>query len=440
MKNLIQVLHITPHLGGGVGKALSGLVEQAAQVKSPVHHTIACLEEPEKRIFVDRAKATGCDVVIAPAKRELATMVSAADIVQLEWWNHPATLRSLCSQPFPPMRLLVWSHVSGLHTPVTPPELYRAAHRFLFTSPCSYEAGPVKNLPEEVRNRLGVVNSCGGFSGFPVKEEPEGCDIKAGYIGSLNFSKLHPRYVDFLVAIREPHFTVKMIGDELNKDILQQQCDRAGRRGLLDFCGFKENVVGELMSINTLIYLLNPEHYGTTENALLETMAMGIVPIVLNNPAERHIVAPMKTGFIIESPQELADAIDWIKNNPAQFKEMGKRAAITTRERFSGKKMESLLTDHYQELLGTDKETVSFIDIFGKEPPDWFLSCQKTPQIFAEDTIGESMLTDLSVHGLIEKTKGTAHHFHKYFPDNKKLMRWSHRLSEIANDDSTPFI
>lgn len=431
MKELIRILHITPHLGGGVGKALSGLVEQATRVKSPVHHTIICLEEPEKRIFVDRAKAGGGEVVIAPDKKELAAMISAADIVQLEWWNHPATLRCLCSQPFPPMRLLVWSHVSGLHTPVTPPGLYRAAHRFLFTSPCSYEAKSVKNLPEDVKNRLGVVNSCGGFDGFPVKEEPEGCEIRAGYIGSLNFSKLHPRYVEFLTAIREPHFTVKVIGDELNKEILQQQCDLKGRKGLLDFCGFKEDVVGELMSINTLIYLLNPEHYGTTENALLETMAMGIVPIVLNNPAERHIVDHMKTGIIIESPQELAGAIDWLKQNPAQFQSLGKRAAMTTRERFSGEKMELLLTGCYQELLRTGKKTIQFIDIFGQEPSDWFLSCQKTPGIFANHEINVSMVTPLSVHGLIEKTKGTALHFQKYFPHDEKLGQWSTGLLNL---------
>ncbi len=38
------------------------------------------------------------------------------------------------------------------------------------------------------------------------------------------------------------------------------------------------------------LYLLDPHHYGTAENALVEAMSLGVVPIVLANPCEQAIV------------------------------------------------------------------------------------------------------------------------------------------------------
>jgi len=42
---MIKILHIAAHLGGGVGKALSGLVLQSASSRSNINHTIVTLEE-----------------------------------------------------------------------------------------------------------------------------------------------------------------------------------------------------------------------------------------------------------------------------------------------------------------------------------------------------------------------------------------------------------
>ena len=42
----INLLHITAHLGGGVGKVLSRLIEESARRQDGVKHTIACMEKP----------------------------------------------------------------------------------------------------------------------------------------------------------------------------------------------------------------------------------------------------------------------------------------------------------------------------------------------------------------------------------------------------------
>lgn len=428
---MIKVLHITAHLGGGVGKALSGLVLQAASSGSDFKHTIVTLEEQEKPQFVELIKGNGGEVIICPTSERFCELIETSDIVQLEWWNHPLTIKSLCNQPLPPMRLLVWSHVSGLYNPIIPYRLIHAAQRFLFTSPCSYESKEVTALSPELKNRTGVVSSSGGFAGFPFPNDDSNDRMEAGYIGSLNFAKLHPRYVDFLSAVKTPRLKVRLIGDITNKEILEEQCRQAGRLGMLEFCGYTNNVVSELASINVLAYLLNPEHYGTTENALIEAMAMGIVPIVLNNPAERHIVEDNKTGLIVSSPKEFAEAVDWLSENPIERQKIGRQASQYVRERFSVEKMESALNSHYSALLSSGKVQISFTDVFGTDPADWFLSCQGYPDIFSRESSVNFDFDNFSVYGLYEKNKGTVFHFHKYFPENSKLTHWAEYLMRL---------
>lgn len=287
------------------------------------------------------------------------------------------------------------------------------------------------SLPPEFGDRLGVVSSSGGFSGLPEAPAKANESIAVGYIGSLNFAKLHPHYVDYLAAVEIPGFRVRMIGDVINQEILNQQCDRLGKTGMLEFRGHSTDIASELATINVLAYLLNPEHYGTTENALLEAMAMGIVPIVLDNPAERQIVDDHNTGLIVRSPGEFAEAIQWLSNNLDDRQRLGSQAAKSVRERYSVEKMETSLNEHYQAILPMEKRRIVFSGIFGTDPAEWFLSCQGNRNIFAEDgSIHLGGGISLSC-GLFEKSKGSVFHFSEYFPDNLNLKLWAKNLKSL---------
>lgn len=427
----MQVLHLTAHIGGGVGKALSGLVAQASVSGSEVRHLIVCLEQPEKSQFIDLIRSYGNEVIVHPSMNRLEKLIRDSDIVQLEWWNHPATIKHLCSLSIPPIRLLTWSHVSGLHNPIIPQRLILASHRFLFTSPCSFEGKEVKPLISELGDRLAVVSSSGGFSGLPEPSKEVNKSISTGYFGSLNFAKLHPHYIDYLTAVEIPGFKVRIIGDLCNQDVLNQQCDSLGKAGMLEFRGYSTDIAYELASINVLAYLLNPEHYGTNENALLEAMAMGIVPIVLDNPAERQIVDDNITGLVVHSPAEFAEAIYRLSENPYDRLLLGTQAEKSVRERFSAEKMETSLNSHYQAILSMEKRKIVFSEIFGTDPAEWFLACQGNRNIFTDDgSINSSGCVSLG-YGLFEKSKGTVFHFNDHFPNNLKLKLWAKNLEML---------
>lgn len=432
---MIKVLHLTAHLGGGVGKALSGLVCQSLVSGADVRHTIVTFEQQEKNQFVELIKDSGAEVFVSPLPALLCELVEASDIVQLEWWNHPATIKALCAQSLPPMRLIVWSHVSGLFNPIIPRGLLLAAHQFLFTSACSYEAKEVLSLPGEVAGQMRVVSSSGGFDGLPLPESKDYEALVAGYIGSLNFAKLHPLYVDFLSVVSIPAFKVSLIGDVTNKEVLEGECGKVGRQGMLEFRGYTNDIVSELSPVNVLVYLLNPEHYGTTENALLEAMAMGIVPIVLNNPAERFIVKDRETGFVVTSPEEFGEVIEWLYDNPNEMKRIGRRAAESVRKQFAVEVLEASLNNHYGSLVSSRiKQYICFKDIFGEDPFEWFVSCQGNKAIFNVDFDLEIAIPAFSRYGLTEETKGSVFHFQRYFPENSKLNCLANRLSQLKGE------
>jgi glycosyltransferase involved in cell wall biosynthesis len=414
-----------------VGKALSGLVGASQLAPLQVRHVVICLEIPEKSQFIDLIRHGGGEVIIAPALAHIDELVATADIVQLEWWNHPATIQYLCGLAPQPIRLLVWCHVSGLYNPIIPPKLLEAAHRFVFTSPCSFEAAEVAGVAERLGNRLSVVSSGGGFNGLPDPTIADIAPISVGYLGSLNFAKLHPAYVDFLAAVNLPNFKVRLIGDLLNREILEKQSYAADRAGMLDFRGFTTDVGAELSSINVLAYLLNPRHYGTAENALLEAMAMGIVPIVLDNPAERNIVEHQRTGLIVRTPGEFANAIEWLAHNPEDHCRIGMHAATSVRERFSPERMGKSFSAHYEELMIAQKRVAPFREVFGATPDEWFLSCQSEPQMFLDDSRTSVPPGRFSSFILMEKTKGSVFHFLKRFPDEARLQVWAKKVESM---------
>lgn len=424
---MAQILHISAHLGGGIGKALSGLVKQSIKSNSEFKHTIISLEEPIKSQFVDKIRRIGGEVIICPTTDEIEKLMIDSDIVQLEWWNNPILVKYLSSfHKYINIRLLVWCHNNGLFSnnikddgklpPIIPKKLILESQYFIFTNPCSDES---KELWEsiwgdegnpDIRDKIGIVYSSGGFEGFPdpklrnsisiqisemmfktfipkyIPRYPKiPKDISVGYFGTINFSKLHPSFVEFIRQandeIEHKNVTnknikklskVKMIGEynENIRDQLNQQCDKVGESEILQFTGYipDNKLVSELGSINVIAYILNPKHYGTTENSLLEAMSMGIVPIVLNNPAESYLVDNGKTGFIVHNPKEFGEIILYLSESPDERKKIGMNAANTVRERFSAEKTEAYLNEYYRNLMKIEKKNINFKEILSDMP------------------------------------------------------------------------
>jgi glycosyltransferase involved in cell wall biosynthesis len=422
----MKILHITPHLGGGMGKFLSGIIKQAKICDisdiSDNEHIIVCLDKPEKMQHINKIRQYDGKVIECPTKNELEDLMKKSDIVQLEYINNPIIFKYLCMMDIPPIRIVVLSHNNGIFNPIIPKEFIENSHKFIITSPCSWETlSNTYNHNEDI----GCIYSSGGFEEFPFPVIYRKIDEKmsVGYFGSTIFSKMHPYYADYINEIDIPNFKVKIIGDLHNKEILEKQSYR------FEFKGFVPDIYSELKSINVLAYILNPEHYGTTENALIESMSIGIVPIVLSNLPEMSIVENNVTGFIVNSSIEFAEIIEYLNNNSDEIIRLGLNAMKSTREKFSIEKTESNLNNYYIKALLMEKRKIDFKQIFGYTPDQWFLSCQGNKKVFKKDgSIDLTTVNEYAKYMLFEETKGSVFHFSKYFPENKKLNQWAENL------------
>lgn len=412
----MNILHITPHLGGGVGKAHAAI--QGA-TGSSVERAYYLLEEPRDRRYADLVEQAGGRLHHASQGVSLADLIDGADIVQVEWWNHPRLYHLLAASHLPPMRSLFWAHVSGLFAPYIPTGLFSAAGRFLFTSPCSLQSPDIAALPDDVRARLGVVGSGFGFEdGAPGTDPGQGGGTSAAvaYLGTVDFVKMHPAFFDIIDAVDNPDIRVSVWGgfDPEGEPAARARAMRHPERVRLE--GQTADPRAALQAAGIFFYPLREDHYGTAENALIEAMSLGLVPVVLANPAECAIVADGLNGVVAADPAEMATRLGRLLGDPEARARMSAATKATACERYQPRRSADLLEEHYRALMDEPKLKTDFASLLGAGPADWFLSTQQRDRSRGPGRMFAS-------GGAL--SKGSIDHFLATFPDDPGLLTLS---------------
>ncbi|MBA3042451.1 MAG: glycosyltransferase family 4 protein [Alphaproteobacteria bacterium] len=413
----MKVLHITPHLGGGVGKAhaaIQGATDPA------VGRAYYLLEEPRDRRYADLVEQAGGRLHHAGQGVSLAELIEDADIVQIEWWNHPRLYHLLATTELPPMRSLFWAHVSGLFAPYIPTDLVAAAGRFVFTSPCSLQSPDIADLPEEVRARLGVVGSGFGFEDERIADAVPASETSAAiaYLGTVDFVKMHPAFFDIVDAVDNADIHVSVWGgfDPEGEPARRARAMRHPERVRLE--GQTADPRAALQAAGIFFYPLREDHYGTAENALIEAMSLGLVPVVLANPAEKAIVTDGVNGVVAADPADMAARLGHLLAEPEERARLSAAARATARDRYQSRRSAGLLGEHYRALMGEPKMRIDFAGVLGSKPVDWFLSTQQRDR---ESGTGRMFAAG---GGL---SKGSIDHFLATFPDDPGLLSLSAR-------------
>jgi len=371
----IRVIHITPHLGGGVGKALA---EVSRYTSAEIERTFILLEEPKDMRFIQQIEGAGSSVITASRLNDVELHIERADIVQVEWWNHPRVFEWLVCCDAPKMRTVFWSHVSGLNRPYIPEKLFAAADCFLFTSACSFQADYISRQQANHLCDLGVVNSGFGFScpSPSYRGGGEGEAPRIAYLGTVDFEKMHESFFDCIDKVQGHSFQVSLWGECASDSVLASKVANMDFPSRVSFEGLTDNPQVALSKADIFLYLLRRDHYGTGENALVEAMSVGCVPIVLNNPAEVEIVQDEVTGYIAKDIEDAARIIQYLLDHPEKLKVIGRNAANdVAMKRMPGITC-NLLDNAYRRVMKKEKKKIVFAELFGHNPIEWFLSTQ----------------------------------------------------------------
>jgi len=397
----MQILHVTAHLGGGVGKAHAALT---AAMPFPARQSFLLLEEPRDRRYADEIERLGRRVDIAASLDHVAARAAEADIVQFEFWNHPRLFECLARTDFPGMRAVMWSHISGLYRPVIQREFFAEADRFVFTSPASLEIPDVQAMQPDAREKLAVIGSAFGFSGSSVDNPAH--DTPICYLGTVDFIKMHPGFFDVIDTLAA-NVNVAIWGGVEPDGEVSAKAAAMRHPDRIRFMGQTSDPREALGQSSIFFYPLQPDHYGTAENALIEAMSLGLVPVVLANPAECAIVRQGQTGFIASSISECTEILEMLLANPDRVAEVGANAREVAATAFTAERSARQFVDLWSSLMRQEKRGHDFARITGATPRDWYEATQFLPGETRERLASSGKLS-----------KGTLAHFRSAFPED----------------------
>jgi glycosyltransferase involved in cell wall biosynthesis len=431
-----KILHITAHLGGGAGKAIIGM---ASFYSEEFTTQVITLERPEKSRILDDAEERGVVVHVCPEYEEYTALIREADIVVINWWNHPLMSRFLYEFPQTECRLAAWIHVNGCTYPYLPFQFTDRFDYIFFTSRYAYEnrlwnEGQFKKITE----KSDVIFGSGDFSPglMPMKADYEdNKDFIVGYVGTLNYSKISRDYVRYCERVIETCGNVRFVlagdmGADLYADI-----EKSRYKSAFELLGYVEDTESLYLTFDVMGYILNDDNYGTTENVILEAMACGVPVVAHDGGVERAIIDKGVNGYLVHDMDEYAQCIKRLKDNAGLRQKIGAAGREKVCMEFSGTENRKRFYRICEDLCTMEKSVHQFSDVIGDKPTDWFLYFTgKDRKIFEAylDNQNEETGKALSDTKPIYKgeRKSSVKHFLNYYPNEQKLTKLAHGLEK----------
>ena len=436
----MHILHIEAHLSSGVGRVLSSVSVNASKYPDYTHEIII-LETQKNKQFLNECLEAGVPVHQAPDMGFIIQRMNKADIVEIGWWGHPKMQEFLAAFPTVPVRTFAWCYMSGNNYPQLHIPFIKRFDKFAFASLCSYDNDEFMEKAEEIKTATVVINCTTNLERFGLIEKSRHEGFNIGYVGTQNYCRLHPDFVDLCAAVKIPEARFILVGDDINKSDIMEKAKTAGIADRFEFVGYTDNVEAELARFDVFAYPMNPNHYGTTENSILEAMAAGLPVLLFNQCCEKYIVDHNQTGLLANDYGEYVSSLRYYYDNPHEREQVGKQARKAVLSQYTSDILMNKLNKVYDEVYSKEKRVFRFDDLIGRYPHEWFLSClgeERNDFIAAlsdEPALQKAAIKRIAAARRIlrEPTKGSVYHFHNYYPENVQLRQWAEIL------DANPF-
>ena len=399
----MKILHILSHLGGGVGTVVYSWVNNDTHNT----HTLSYLNDiPENN------KPGQCLFDM--------DMIPEHDVVVVHVWNHPALFDFLVNAPLPACRLIGWSHMAGHHPPYSLfDKLIDYFDEFYFTSPvCHSRATPDK-----------VIWSTGDMSRF-LQIEPQPSDtFTIGYVGTLDFSKLHEDFIEICSAINNPWVRFMVVGSGCDIGILRKQAAEAGLNMI--FTGQVPDAAPVLSRFDVFLYPLARNHYGTAEQIIGEALSIGIPAICLDNPAEKEIIENFENGFLCRDKFEIAEKINLIYDKKIIFDV--KKIKDSAKKIYSIEKKIKRWNFVLTEAMALVKRKREWKNEARNESGNEFIeSLGPFGLVFQHGS--QADIEKLYIENYYQwrsSSKGSINQYADYFKSNKKIQKWRQILCNV---------
>lgn len=420
---MVKILHLAVHMGGGVGKAISGVCIGS---EKKYHTDIVLLEKPNDYFYVNQARDNGISVYVVPDSNQLENLIDMADIVIINWWGHPLMIKFLQDFPQKICRCIIWNHVNGCTYPYLPFSFLSKFSRIMFTSSYSYSNNLWSEYERErIIDSSAVVYGMGNFIPSDIKPKTNylhGEKFVIGYFGTIDYAKINRNFLDYYEEVIKsiPNIKVCMLG--YVSDEIQREITARNLVAHFELPGYVENIEDYIYQFNVFAYLLKPENYATTENALLESMAYGIPIVVLDNDLEKHIIKNDVNGYVVSDVNEFREKITFL-HDMQNAERIGHSARAFVIKEYSLDDNMARYDVICQAVLSENKKIYEFTDILGNDGYEAFA-------YFSQDA--GNNITEMACNNssdiyeqinpiFFSANKGSLYQYFRYYPNDERL-------------------
>ncbi len=433
-----KILHITPHLGGGVGSVVVNYLLKASENKE-FEHKVICLGYVDERAKIASENPNFPEIIgeVYQNHNIIKKEIENSDIILIHWWNHPLLANFMIREKLPPNRMAIWSHIVGHPAPNNLTEkLLKYPDIFVFTTPLSYGVPEVINLEDNYKKNLKDIWSTGTIDHVRTLKQRPHKDFNIGYIGTVDFAKMHPDFLQMSAKTKIKDVKFIVIGSP-NADTMRKNSIEMNIENKFNFTGFisDEEKWSHLETFDLFGYPLVPKHYGTCDLALQEAMTVGAVPVVLANPMESYMVKDGITGIVAKNTNEYTKALNKLYRDERLRNKLSKNAKRYALEKFSLSKMIDDWTNIFDNLMKIKKSFKKwqikrkvkellpfdiFIESLGNYHPEFSEYIEAKNKVDKALALEKIKYLSKYTHWQSE-SKSTVHNFNNFLKGDKKL-------------------
>lgn len=351
---MASVLHILDRLSAaGPSRSLITLVELQRAAGFPWCHRLVTLQPEVYTPALLMARRAGLEVRRALSAQEFAEEIEAADLVQLHYWNNP-TFLDLLQRLLPAHRRIIWFMIAGIAPPqVITSELVACADINVATASATLQLPVLAESCQQVlAERIPCLADPTRLEGFRARPH---AGVRAGYLGTTNFSKMHPGFVAMSAATETRDLVFPVAGAGGGEGELQRQAEALGAAARFEFLGFQENIRSVLESLDLFGYPLCSDTYATSEIILQEAMTVGLPPVVFPHGGIPDLVEDGVTGRVVHSPEGYTGALDALARDPSERQRLGSAASRFIRSRFAPEHAAAAFSRLYERAMDLPK-------------------------------------------------------------------------------------